>query len=126
MSIFKAVTYGDIKYGNFVTSPDDEVSQEIIFRTNFLKFSSDLDDYNVLMTAISPEFYKLPFIEIPVTKGDFLHTVAKDYYGDEDYWHIIARFNNILDPDELDELTSVKVPIHTNLNSYIMANYTNR
>ena len=65
--------------------------------TNVKKIDSQDKEYHVrrLSTIMYPEFYTDNDTRIISQDGDRLDLLAKEFYGDETLWYVIARANNL-------------------------------
>jgi len=120
MSIYKNATFNDITYGKFIRGRNIEVRQDILDRTQYLLFSSTLQDYNVLTRIFPADFFLLPSKTRRLIEGDRLDNIAYEAYGDPDFWWILARFNRITDPRDLSDLTEMEIPLETFVMNYLL------
>ena len=120
MSIFKTATFGDIKLGNFLTARDIEEIQELANRQNYLSFDDEMVDMNPLTGILPLDFYLLPYFEYALTAVDRIDNLAYKFYGDPDYWWCIAEYNRILDPTDISDITTLKIPHKAHLFSVLV------
>ena len=120
MSIYKLATFNDIEFKEFIRGKKIEVRQDILSRHNYLSFSRTLQDYNVLTHIAGTEFYHFPYTSRRLVEGDRIDNIANDAYGDPDFWWILAKFNRIIDPRDISNITEIKIPLETYVMSYLV------
>jgi hypothetical protein len=120
MSLYRSITYGQIKVDKFLTTPDTVKIQDILTRTRYMDYTSIIHDYNLPKKTLGSDFYTMPYVEYPIVAGDRLHNIAYDYYGDSDYWWLIAKYNKIVDPMTISNFSFLKLPMLAGLSRYLM------
>ena len=124
MAVYKATLFKSIKFDKFNVAPETERFQRLLDSSEYLHYDLKLQDYNILEHDFTPAFYALPFITMTFVNGNTLHNICHEYYGDPDYWFLIARFMKIQDVTDL-TITEVKLPVLTNLTQYLMMRMIN-
>ena len=120
MSVYKNAKFKNIEFKEFIRGRKIEIRQDILSREEYLSFSRTLQDYNVLTHIFDQEFYNMPYTTKMLVEGDRLDNLAYDAYNDPDFWWLLAKYNRIIDPRDITNLTQIKIPIKTNVMSFLI------
>ena len=120
MSIYKNATFSDIEFREFIRGKKIETKQDILSRSDYLSFSRTLQDFNVLTYVFDKQFYNMPYTTKMLMESDRLDNLAYDTYGDPDFWWILAKYNRIIDPRDITNLTQIKIPLETYVMSFLV------
>jgi len=120
MSIYRNATFSDIEFREFIRGRKIEIRQDILSRSGYLSFSRILQDFNVLTHIFGKEFFAMPYTFRMLVEGDRLDNLAYDAYGDPDFWWILAKYNRIIDPMDITNLSQIKIPLETYVMSYLV------
>jgi hypothetical protein len=120
MSLYRKSNYSRIKVDKFLTAPDIVKIQDILTRTRYMDYTSTIHDYNLPKKVFSSDFYSIPYVDYPLVTGDRLQNIAFDYYGDSDYWWLIAKYNKIVDPMDITSFSVLRLPMLAGLSRHLM------
>ena len=114
MSKFKRAQYSRIiKKGKFNTDRI-ELCNSQLDRTVLYDYNEELGDYDYLSLSweVEKKLFSIDTIEIVILPKYHQRPtlIAFDYFGDEDYWWILALINSLESPEEFLVDNKIKLP----------------
>lgn len=118
---YTPASFGGIVFDKLTFASNPPTTNRITQWENGIHFDPDLNDYNPLDNIYDDTFYQLPYVRHTVASGEAGRPdlISFKLYGDTDFYAYILLFNRIVDPFTVEEGVQLRIPVFSNLASWL-------